>query len=100
MEFITVHGYGFFSRFYVGIQISQDGIVLKQVRKGLGVGYVVDCHKINVGTLERSAKHITSDTTEAIDSYLYCHYQSPVIENPLSPNPAVKQTDEVIESLS
>src|SRR4029434_5903455 len=92
LEFVAVYRYGFVPRFNLGIQISQYRVVLKKVSERLRVGYIIDRHKIDVPTLERGAKHITSNATEAIDSYFDCHYLPPMNESlPISQKLAVKQ---------
>jgi hypothetical protein len=61
-------------------QVSQNGIVLEQVREGRRSGQIIDRDKVNFGVAERGAKHITSDAAEAVDTYFYCHVRE-LLEN-------------------
>lgn len=36
-------------------------------------GEVVDGYEFNVGVAKGAAEHVTSDTAEAVDTYLYSH---------------------------
>src|SRR5580700_9377916 len=54
----------------------QDGIVLKQVREGLGVGDVVDGDELYVLVVQRGAHDVPSDAAEAVDADLDGHTSS------------------------
>ena len=60
---------------FVG-QVAENGVVLQQVREGLGVGDVVDGHKLNVFVVQRGAHDVASDAAKAVDSYLDGHSSS------------------------
>jgi hypothetical protein len=57
-------------------QISQNRVVLQQVREGLRVRDVVHCHELNVLVVNRSPDDIPADTAEAVDTYLDGHAAS------------------------
>jgi hypothetical protein len=59
------------------IEIPEHRVVLQQVRKRFGVGQIVDGHKVDVRITNRSAKNITSDATESIDTNLHRHVLNP-----------------------
>ncbi len=59
-------------------QIAQDGIVFQQMGQGLGVGEIVDRHEFDIAVIERSAKHVSPDASESVDSYFNCHFASEI----------------------
>jgi hypothetical protein len=59
------------------IQITEHGVVLEQVRKRFGVSQVVDGDEIDVWITKCSAKNVSPDTTEPIDTNLNRHCKSP-----------------------
>jgi hypothetical protein len=61
-------------------EIAEDGIVLEQVREGLGVGYVVDGDELDVLVVERGAHNVPSDAAEAVDADLDGHSSSEAID--------------------
>ena len=44
--------------------------------QGFGVGEIVNGNKFDVFVIERSAKHVSPDASESVDSYFNCHVAS------------------------
>src|SRR5271169_159084 len=55
-------------------EITENGVVLEQMREGLGVGNVVDRDELDVFVIERGAHDVASDAAEAVDANLDGHY--------------------------
>ena len=54
-------------------QVAENGVVLEQMRQGLGRGEVVDGDKFEFGIAKRSAENVTADAAESVDAYLHSH---------------------------
>src|ERR1700687_663219 len=57
-------------------QITENGIVLEQVRQRLRVGYIVNRHNLDILVTERRAIDIAADTAESVDAYFNGHDSS------------------------
>ena len=58
-------------------QRAMHGVVLQQVRHGLGVRQVIDGDDFHVRIAHGSPENQTTDTTETIDTDFYCHDEIP-----------------------
>ena len=58
------------------MQVAEDGIVFKKMGQGLGVGEIVDRHKIELAHAQRGAQDIAPDAAKPVDAYFDCHSTS------------------------
>jgi hypothetical protein len=49
---------------------------LQQMSQSFWIGQVVDRNEFDIAVTERSAKNVSPDTSESVDSYLDCHFAS------------------------
>src|ERR1700689_1395678 len=57
-------------------QVAEDGVVLEQMREGLGVRNIVYRDELDVLVIERGAHDVPTDTAKAVDAYLDGHTSS------------------------
>ena len=71
---LAVDDDGAVARLHGGVEPTEDRVVLRQVRQGLGVRQVVDADDFDVSPLrEQGAEVVAADTTEAIDADIDSH---------------------------
>src|SRR5216117_2372215 len=62
----------------VGLEVAVDGIVLQEVRQGLGIGEVVDADHLDLAVrLERGAEEDAPDAAESVDADSNTHERAP-----------------------
>jgi hypothetical protein len=54
-------------------QGPENGIVLEQVRKRLGIGQIIDRYKFDVSVVQTRTNDVPADPAEAINTYFDCH---------------------------
>ncbi len=59
--------------FDILVEVAEDGIVLRQMGEGFGVGEVVDGDEFDLGVVERCANHVAADTAKTVDAYFDRH---------------------------
>jgi hypothetical protein len=69
-ELLTVNRDGISLGANVMLQITQDRVVLQQMRQRLGVGKVIDRHQIEVLIVESGAQDIATDAAKSVDADL------------------------------
>src|SRR5206468_6432740 len=61
-----------------GLEVAVDGIVLQEVRQGLGIGEVVDADHLDLtARLARSAEEHASDAAKSVDADSNTHGSTP-----------------------
>ena len=76
LEALAVHGDRIVGAGHMMVQVTEDGVVLKQVREGLGIGDVVDGYELDILVIQRRAHDVASDAAKAVDAYLDGHSSS------------------------
>ena len=61
------------SALHIGLERTERGIVLQQVRQRLGICEIVCRNKFDFGIVQSGADYISPDTAEAVDSHFNCH---------------------------
>ena len=54
-------------------KVAEDGVVFEQVGERGRRGEIVYCDEFDVWIAESTTEDVTSDTAEAVDTYLYSH---------------------------
>ena len=76
LEALPVHGNGIVGVGHMVVEVAEDGVVLEQMREGLGIGDVVDGYELDIFVIQRRAHDVASDAAEAVDAYLDGHSSS------------------------
>src|SRR5580658_137541 len=73
LDLLAVDGDGIGIRVDFRVEASEDGIVLKQMGEGLGVGEIINGDEFDVAAVYGGANDVAADAAEAVDAYFDCH---------------------------